>query len=74
VPPQSARELDHRVDPSEAYPSLQLSDLGAMQGGEEPHLFLGEVGQLAGADEIGAEGLGDLDAGRRHQSTSNRAK
>src|SRR6185436_12635955 len=68
--PQRTRQLDHRVDPRESYPPLQLTDLGAVQRGTKADLFLREFGSVAGTNKVRPEHLGNLDTCRHHQAAS----
>jgi len=60
---ESAGQLDQRVDPGDAFSSLQLPDGGSMQRSPHAQLLLREVSSFATARKVLAEATGDVHAG-----------
>ena len=72
---EASRALQDRgVDPRDAFAALKQPDLGAVRGGPDAGLFLGEAGILAGMPEVVAEPRREGGATRGwHQVVSSRA-
>jgi hypothetical protein len=58
---QGAGELYERVHAGDSFAALKLADCRAMKRSADGQLFLGEVGSLASAGQIGPEPSGDVD-------------